>query len=133
MAAEVLLVDGDRFFAHTIRAQLEAVGVTVAHELTGAEALDYVYEHQPRVVLVDVNLGQGLDGFGTAAAIRGRFEVPVIYMARTGVPADARETLRRRAAVVLPKPCSTGHLLAALERAQPGLLRHYVLPDGAAG
>jgi CheY-like chemotaxis protein len=132
MAAEVLVVDGDRFFAQSLRVQLESFGVTVAHQLTGAEALDYVYEHAPRVVLVDVALGQGLDGFGTAAAIRGRVEVPVIYMARTDVPPSIRETLLRRAEVVLPKPCSTNHLIGALERACAGLLHGKLFPNGVA-
>lgn len=132
MAAEVLVVDGDRFFAAAIRAQLESFGVTVAHQLTGAEALDYVYEHAPRVVLVDVDLGSGLDGFGTAAAIRGRVEVPVIYMARSERLPSMRETLQQRSAVVLPKPCSTDHLVGAIESACAGLLRRSLLPHGAA-
>lgn len=117
MAAEVLVVDGDRFFARSIQAQLEAIGVTVAHQLTGAEALDHAYREHPRLVLIDVELGAGLDGFATAAAMRGRIDVPVIYMTRVDLAPATLEALLARGAVVLSKPCSTDRLLAAVERA----------------
>lgn len=117
MAAEVLVVDGDRFFARSIQTQLEGLGVTVAHQLTGAEALDHAYRDHPRLVLVDVELGAGLDGFAMVAAMRGRFDVRVIYMTRSELAPQLLERLLARGAVVLSKPCSTDRLLAALERA----------------
>jgi CheY-like chemotaxis protein len=117
MAAQVLVVDGDRFFARSLRTQIESFGVTVEHQLTGAEALDSVYCQRPRVVLIDVDLGSGLDGFGTAASILGYADVPVIYMTRAELPPAVRDALLARGALVLQKPCSKDHLMGALERA----------------
>jgi DNA-binding NtrC family response regulator len=58
--------------------------------------------------------------------------VPVIYMARSERLPSMRETLQQRAAVVLPKPYSTDHLVGALETACAGLLRRATMPHGVA-
>lgn len=76
MDLRVLIVDDDEEFLSTARRVLERGGLTVVGVAsTGSEALLRCEEHNPDVILVDVNLGQE-SGFDLVERVRSATENP---------------------------------------------------------
>jgi DNA-binding NarL/FixJ family response regulator len=82
MAGElILIVDDDRTTANVMRLYLENFGFVVPDiACSGAQAIDKTRNLNPDLILMDVNLGKGLDGIDTAEVIMKNFYVPVIYV-----------------------------------------------------
>jgi DNA-binding NarL/FixJ family response regulator len=98
---------------------LEAAGFQVCGIVSnGAAALERASDSVPDVVLMDVNLKEGMDGIETARAIRERqANTPIIFVTGFGDP----ETSARIRAVnpngYLLKPVMPEELEAAIVRA----------------
>lgn len=113
----ILLVEDDGFVAPALKGALEGMGYTVVHMCTAAEAMDHAFQHRPDAILMDVNLGRGIDGIDTARATRRAYDIPVVFLS-----ARCDEATRRRAALATPaaflsKACSCDDLRGALDRA----------------
>lgn len=82
MAGErILIVDDDRTTASVMQLYLEKFGFVVIDIIcSGAEAIERTKDLMPNLVLMDINLGKGLDGIDTAEFIIKNFRVPVIYV-----------------------------------------------------
>lgn len=82
MAGErILIVDDDRTTANVMQLYLESFGFEVPDiACSGAEAVDRTRRLKPDLILMDINLGKGLDGIDTADVIMKNFHVPVIYV-----------------------------------------------------
>jgi signal transduction histidine kinase len=112
----VLIVEDEVIVAHNIAGRLRGLGYIVpAMASSGAEALRWVAEAHPDVVLMDIKLQGPMDGIETAAEIRALLDIPVIYLTAY---ADA-ETLQR-AKVTEPygyilKPFQERELQTAIE------------------
>ncbi len=77
----ILVVDDDRTTANVMQLYLENFGFTVPDiACTGAEAIEKTKKIKPDLILMDVNLGKGLDGIDTAEIIMENFLIPVIYV-----------------------------------------------------
>lgn len=77
----ILIVDDDRTTANVMQLYLESFGFVVpAIACSGAEAIDKTKTLKPDLILMDVNLGKGLDGIDTAEVIMKNFHTPVIYV-----------------------------------------------------
>jgi PAS domain S-box-containing protein len=88
----ILIVDGSKSVALDIHRSLSSRGYLVDDSVcAGSEALARVAALQPDLVLMDVQLPGKMDGIQAAAAIRARFDVPVVYLVKC---ADD-ETLQR--------------------------------------
>lgn len=117
MRARILLVDDDSFLAPALKRVLEEMGYAVVHMPTAAEALDYALQHHPDLVVMDVNLGRGIDGIDTARAMRRAYDVPVVFLtSRDDAQTRSRAELATPVAY-LSKGCSPDDLGATLERA----------------
>lgn len=80
MAASVLIVDDHPSFRATARMLLELESYEVVGEAPDGETgLALAAELRPDVVLLDVNL-PGMDGFETAARLRGLDPAPAIVL-----------------------------------------------------
>jgi DNA-binding NarL/FixJ family response regulator len=68
----VLLVDDHLLVRYGLKAMLERLDgfVCVAEAETGREAIIQARQHQPDVVVLDIDLGKGLSGFDVAEEIR---------------------------------------------------------------
>lgn len=113
----ILLVEDDVFLAPALTRALEDMGYSVVHMRTAAEAMDHAFQHRPDAIVMDVNLGRGIDGIDTARAIRRAYDIPIVFLS-----ARADEVTRERAsfatpAAYLPKSCSAAELREALEAA----------------
>ena len=82
MAAEkILIVDDDQTTSRVLELQLTKMGYSIVGIAKSAdEALKYAKKFSPQLVLMDINLGQGMDGIETASAIIKDYEIPVIYI-----------------------------------------------------
>lgn len=115
----VLIVEDDAMIAWDMSLSLEASGFQVCGIVSnGAAALERASDAVPDVVLMDVNLKEGMDGIETARAIRERrAETPIIFVTGFGDP----ETSARIRAVnpngYLLKPVMPEELEAAIVRA----------------
>jgi DNA-binding NarL/FixJ family response regulator len=112
----LLIVEDDALVALDFKVRLEKMGYSVvAHAASAPEALDVVSESSPDLVLMDIGLGQGLDGIDAAAAIHEHFSVPIVF-----VTAHSDEATLRRAGVACPsvyvlKPVRDWELRSAIE------------------
>jgi PAS domain S-box-containing protein len=131
MAGEqILLVEDQRAVAGALRMRLRGLGYEVmAVASDGLEAIEKAVELQPDLILMDVMLGEGMDGIETAHRIRSHMDIPVVY-----VSAYANQRLLDRARETQPagfinKPFTTKDLLTTLDLA----LHHdpAAKPDGA--
>jgi len=79
--AAVLIVEDERIVAKDIEKSL----IAMQHEVLGSvassdEALRRASERCPDLVLMDIHIKGKLDGIETAAILRSRFQVPVVYL-----------------------------------------------------
>ena len=115
----VLIVEDDAMIAWDMSLSLEAAGFEVCGIVSnGTAALERASDAGPDVVLMDVNLKEGMDGIETARAIRERrADTPIIFVTGFGDP----ETSARIRAVnpngYLLKPVMPEELEAAIVRA----------------
>ncbi len=94
----IFIVDDDLTTASVMKLYISDFGyevVGIAND--GKEAINQVRSLAPDLVLMDINLGQGLDGVDTADIISKNFKIPVIF-----VTSHADEATLSRAKSVEP-------------------------------
>lgn len=80
-AARILIAEDERIVARGLQSQLRGLGYEVpvlAH--SAQEALRQTEEHQPDLVLMDIQFNDGMDGVQAAEQIRSRFGIPVVFL-----------------------------------------------------
>ena len=113
----VLIVEDELFVAMHLESLLEDLGYEVTGIVAdGERAIREFQLHCPEIVLMDVNLGAGIDGVDTARQMSSANEVSVIFVTAY----SDRHTLARIEAVlpgacVLSKPVTPRILQTALE------------------
>lgn len=79
--ARILVVEDEGLVAAQIKEALEGLGYEVpAVAGTGAAALERLAEIEPDLVLMDIQLKGGMNGIETVRRMRGRLDVPVVYL-----------------------------------------------------
>jgi CheY-like chemotaxis protein len=78
---KILIVEDEAIVAIEIKDKLKWLDYPVAGiSSSGEDALKKTEELRPDLVLMDINLGEGIDGIETAGRIQSRFNIPVIYL-----------------------------------------------------
>ena len=80
---KLLLVEDDMIIAFAEQRRLKEYGYAVNHVLSGREAVDYALsgEPQPDLILMDINLGDGMmDGTEAARLILEVKDIPVVFL-----------------------------------------------------
>ena len=80
--SEVLVVDDSTMMTSLARRILEQQNYTVSTASSGEECLEYVKEHTPNLILLDVYM-KGMDGFAVLHELKAREEtasIPVIFL-----------------------------------------------------
>lgn len=81
----ILVVEDEGIVALDIAAKLNNLGYTpVGTAASGEEALAKVADLNPDLVLMDIRIQGSMDGIETAARIRDRFGIPVVYVTAFG-------------------------------------------------
>jgi PAS domain S-box-containing protein len=120
--ARILVVEDERIIARNLESRLKKLGHTVVGSVGGgAEAVRRADELRPDLVLMDIDLGGGMDGIEAAGLIRAAADIPVVYLA-----AFSDDVTLQRAKVTEPhgyvlKPYEDTDLQTAIEI---GLYKH---------
>ncbi|HEY5702944.1 MAG TPA: response regulator [Gammaproteobacteria bacterium] len=94
----ILIVDDDPTTASVIKLYINDLGYEIAGTANdGKEAINQVRSLNPDLVLMDINLGKGLDGVDTAEIMAKNFKTPIIF-----VTSHADEATLTRAKSVEP-------------------------------
>ncbi|MHB8095407.1 MAG: PAS domain-containing protein [Candidatus Aminicenantales bacterium] len=78
----ILLVEDEAIVALDEAKQLRAEGYSVLHESSGKKAIDLVRRRPDAIglILMDVNLGRGMDGTQAAREILKDFDIPILFL-----------------------------------------------------
>jgi len=132
MAGEqILVVEDQRAVAGALKMRLRGLGYDVtAIARDGFEAIEKAAELHPDLILMDVRLGEGMDGIEAAQRIRSTLDIPVIY-----ISAHVDQKLLERARATYPagfinKPFTTKDLLTAIDLALHGRARGATVERG---
>lgn len=114
----MFIVDDDAIIAMDLQDQISSLGYDAyGCEFDADIGLERILESRPDLVVMDVNLGGGRDGFEIVRQIRRQLDIPVIY-----VTAYSSIDLIKRAAGThdfqfLAKPFAERDLRASLKAA----------------
>jgi len=122
MSEKILVVDDEPRVVRLVSQVLEAVGYQVVAAAGGEPALEMVALEQPDLVLLDIRLPHGLDGYEVCRRIREFSEVPVIMLTAKAQDTDVLHGFDVGADDYLTKPFNAKELVArvkaVLRRAQ---------------
>ena len=80
MQKSLLLVEDEALIALAKQKQLEACGYVVSIAKSGELAIDFCNQHPVDLILMDINLGDGIDGTETAKLILEKHDIPIIFL-----------------------------------------------------
>ncbi len=90
----ILLVEDDAIIALNQSGLLEKRGYTVIHTFNGKKAIEIMQNKRVGVdlILMDINLGNGMDGTEAAAQILEREEIPIVFLSSHTEPDIVEKT-----------------------------------------
>ncbi len=116
--SRILVVDDESGARYGARRLLEGAGHTVTEAASGEEMLQILAHADADCVLLDYQMGTGLDGLATLAALQQKSGAPpVVLFTAQGSERIAVEAMRRGAFDYLTKPADADELVMVLERA----------------
>ncbi len=119
----ILIVDDEPRIRDFVRMNLEIEHYSVIEACNGLEAIDYLREHLPDLVVLDVMMPE-MDGFETLKAIREVSTVPVIMLTVRQDEHDRIRGLDLGADDYIAKPFNPRELLSRIR----ALLRRSFMP-----
>lgn len=75
----ILLVEDEALIALNKVQQFKKYGYSVVHALTGESALEAV-SSEIDIILMDINLGNGIDGTEAAKEILKKYDIPILFV-----------------------------------------------------
>ncbi len=111
----VLIVDDEQRILLFLTSRLKVSGYEVLTASNGLEALEQVQAQEPDLVVLDVVMPPGMDGFETLKQIRALSSVPVIILSAKEAGVDKVRGLDLGADDYLTKPFSPDELVARIE------------------
>lgn len=125
----ILIVDDHALAREGLRAILEAAGYDIVGEAgSGEKAIELTVEHAPDLVLLDIRLGEGMDGLETASRLRAqRAETRVLMVTLHDMPEYVRAALAAGASGYVLKDSSLSDIRAAVEQVLAGQI---AIPSG---
>ena len=112
MRPRVLVVDDELKLVRLVKAVLQADGFDVDTAMEGQRGLDLLDVTRPDLVLLDILLPGGMDGYQVCREIRERSSVPVIMLTAKAQENDKIRGFAAGADDYHPKPFSSKELLA---------------------
>jgi len=111
-AKRILIVEDDRAIARLLRDNLEYDGFAVLWAQTGHEAVPLARQHLPDLVLLDLMLPSGPDGYQLCQTLVESIGCPVIIMTARGQKDERVRGLQLGADDYIVKPFALDELLA---------------------
>ena len=121
-ATRILIVDDHQLAREGLRAVLDGPEIAVvAMAASGEEALELVRLHEPDIVLMDIRLGDGIDGLeATRQIVALGLRTRVLMLTLHEMPAYVREALAAGAAGYVLKDAAIEELKAAIAQVKAG-------------
>ncbi len=110
----ILVIDDDRELCELLSEYLIPEGFDVETAHTGEDGLEKVWNGSFRIVVLDIMLPGGRNGFEILRQIRSRSEIPVIMLTARGEEVDRIVGLEMGADDYLPKPFNPRELIARI-------------------
>jgi len=129
MCEKILVVDDEPRVVRLVNEVLRAIGYQVIAAASGKSAIEMVALEQPDLVLLDIRLPGGPDGYEVCRRIREFSKVPVIMLTARAQEADMLHGFDVGADDYLTKPFSAKELVARLK----AVLRRAKRPEEIAG
>lgn len=111
----VMVIEDDKEICIMIKDHLEKYNYEVFYTLTGSNAIDYVKEVSPDLIVLDLML-PFVSGDALLSEIRKFSDIPVIVVSAKSLTFNKIELLRLGADDYLVKPFDLDELLARIER-----------------
>ncbi len=116
--ARILIVEDEGMIANHLASRLSIAGYEVTGIAQSAEeALTQIKERAPELILMDIHIKGLMDGIDAAAALRERYDVPVIYLTAHSDQVTIDRAKMTGAAGFLTKPIQYAALGHAIEMA----------------
>jgi two-component system KDP operon response regulator KdpE len=115
MEAKILVVDDEPRVVRLVSEVLKAVGCKVVAAASGEPALEMVALEQPDLVLLDVLLPHGMDGYAICSRIREFSSVPIIMLTAKALESDMLRGFEVGCDDYLTKPFSAKELIARVK------------------
>ena len=112
MSEKILIVDDEPKVVRLVTEVLRTVGYQVVAANSGESAVEVVALEQPHLVLLDVMLPRGPDGYEVCRTLREFSDVPVIMLTAKAKEADLLRGFDAGADDYLTKPFSAKELVA---------------------
>ena len=125
MNEKILVVDDEPRVVRLVSEVLKAVGYEVIAAVSGEPAIEVVALEQPDLVLLDILLPQGLDGYEVCRRVREFSNVPVIMLTAKAQESDMLRGFDVGADDYLTKPFSAKELVARVK----AVLRRTLHPE----
>ena len=115
MSEKILVVDDEPRVVRLVTEVLRAMGYQVVAAASGKSGIEMVALEQPDLVLLDILLPQGPDGYEVCRRIREFSEVPVIMLTARAQESDMLRGFDMGADDYLTKPFSAKELVARVK------------------
>jgi two-component system KDP operon response regulator KdpE len=115
MSEKILVVDDEPRVVRLVSKVLEAVGYQVIAAASGEPAIEMVALERPDLVLLDILLPRGLDGYEICRRIREFSDVPVIMLTAKAQETDVLRGFDVGADDYLTKPFNAKELVARVK------------------
>jgi DNA-binding response OmpR family regulator len=111
----IVVVEDDANIADLLELYLRQAGFRVLQRTTGEGALDAVRDHQPRLVVLDIGLEGGIDGFEVCRRLRATSDLPVLMLTARDDEIDRVLGLELGADDYVTKPFSPREIVARVK------------------
>jgi two-component system KDP operon response regulator KdpE len=112
MSETILIVDDEPRVIRLVSEVLKAVGYQVIAAATGESAIEMVALERPHLILLDIRLEHGIDGYEACRRIREFSEIPIIMLTAKAREKDMLHGFDVGADDYLTKPFSAKELVA---------------------
>jgi two-component system KDP operon response regulator KdpE len=112
MNEKILVVEDEPRVVRLVSAVLQAVGYRVVAAASGASAIERFVQEQPDLILLDILLPHGPDGYEVCRRIREFSNVPVIMLTAKARESEMLQGFEVGADDYLTKPFSAKELIA---------------------
>lgn len=120
---KILVIDDDHDIREVIKLHLKNEGFTLLTASNGMEGVEILEYFQPDLIILDVMMPGGIDGFETCQKIRERVNVPIIFLSASDNDIDQILGLRIGGDDYMTKPFNPAVLTAKVK----AYLRRYQL------
>jgi DNA-binding LytR/AlgR family response regulator len=80
-AKDILVVEDEAIVAKDIATCLKKIGYNVSATLNkGEKVLDFLKEHKPDLILMDIMLSGKMTGIDTSAEVKKKYDIPVVFL-----------------------------------------------------